>query len=248
MSGQVEYSFISSILSSGVNKNQIKSLLAMLGKDFDIINSVNPGDKFSIKTKYNSYNEEYVSAFYYVGSEIEFFAMRGKDNKIYNEYGELINNEYSFPLPTHFKVSSPFNLKRMHPVTNKISPHFGTDYATPIGTEVRSLSDGIIVKSRHNRFAGNYITIQHDDGNFARYLHLSERYVLPGDKITKGQLIGLTGNSGRTTGPHLHLELFVSGVPVNFERYSNKNRPFDYQYAYLAQKEKVALEQTLNDS
>ncbi|WKY59655.1 peptidoglycan DD-metalloendopeptidase family protein [Vibrio sp. SNU_ST1] len=245
VSGVVEYTFISSVLSSGLTNNELKSLLSLLGDNFDIIKSVNNGDKFSIKTQNNGINQEYVSAFYYLGSDIEFFAMRGADDNIYNENGYKLNNDYVFPLPLHFRVSSPFDLNRKHPITNRITPHFGTDYATPIGTKIRSLSDGVVLKSRYNRFAGNYLTIKHTDGNYARYLHLSERHVLTGDFITKGQIIGLTGNSGRTTGPHLHLELSVAGVPVNFEQYINSEKGHSNQFIYIAQTEHKQLKRKL---
>ncbi|PTQ16813.1 hypothetical protein CWO33_04100 [Vibrio splendidus] len=248
VSGVVKYSFVSSILSSGLTNNELKSLLSLLGDNFDIIKSVNNGDKFSIKTQHDGTNTEYVSAFYYLGSDIEFFAMRGADDNIYNENGYKINNDYVFPLPKHYRVSSSFDLNRKHPITNRIAPHFGTDYATPIGTEIHSLSDGVVLKSRYNRFAGNYLTIKHTDGNYARYLHLSERHVLAGEYITKGQIIGHTGNSGRTTGPHLHLELSVAGVPVNFEQYINADKSYNDQFIYIAQAERKQLIKSLAQS
>ncbi|MEZ9126110.1 peptidoglycan DD-metalloendopeptidase family protein [Vibrio splendidus] len=248
VSGVVKYSFVSSILSSGLTNNELKSLLSLLGDNFDIIKSVNNGDKFSIKTQHDGTNTEYVSAFYYLGSDIEFFAMRGADDDIYNENGYKINNDYVFPLPKHYRVSSSFDLNRKHPITNRIAPHFGTDYATPIGTEIHSLSDGVVLKSRYNRFAGNYLTIKHTDGNYARYLHLSERHVLAGEYITKGQIIGHTGNSGRTTGPHLHLELSVAGVPVNFEQYINADKSYNDQFIYIAQAERKQLIKSLAQS
>lgn len=98
VSGVVKYSFVSSILSSGLTNNELKSLLSLLGDNFDIIKSVNNGDKFSIKTQHDGTNTEYVSAFYYLGSDIEFFAMRGADDNIYNENGYKINKDYVFPL------------------------------------------------------------------------------------------------------------------------------------------------------
>lgn len=248
VTGAVKYSFISSILSSGLTNNELKSLLSLLGDNFDIIKSVNNGDKFSIKTQHDTTDTEFVSAFYYLGSDIEFFAMRGADDNIYNENGYKINNDYVFPLPKHYRVSSSFDLNRKHPITNRIAPHFGTDYATPIGTEIHSLSDGVVMKSRYNRFAGNYLTIKHTDGNYARYLHLSQINVNVGEKITKGQTIGLTGNSGRTTGPHLHLELSVAGVPVNFEQYINTERSYNDQFIYIAQAERKELIKSLAQS
>mgnify|MGYP001231264422 CR=1 FL=1 len=245
VTGAVKYSFISSILSSGLSNSELKSLLSLLGDNFDIIKSVNNGDKFSIKTQHDTTDTEFVSAFYYMGSDIDFFAMRGTDDNIYIENGYRLNNRYSFPLPKHFRVSSSFDLNRKHPITNRILPHFGTDYATPVGTEVLSLSDGIVMKSLYNRFAGNYLTIKHTDGNYARYLHLSQIDVNIGERVTKGQIIGLTGNSGRTTGPHLHLELSVAGAPVDFEKYIKAEKSYNEQFVYIAQAERKQLIKSL---
>lgn len=77
----------------------------------------------------------------------------------------------------------------------------------------------MVEKSRYNRFAGHYINIRHSNGTLSRYLHLSKRHVRVGERVTKGQIIGKSGNSGRTTGPHLHIELLVDGTPVDYEQY-----------------------------
>jgi murein DD-endopeptidase len=248
ITGVIDYSFITSIMNSGLSKREIESLLAMIDNQFDIIGSVQNGDKFSIKYAANSNNEKYISSFYYSGSKTDFFALQDDKYNIYNEHGYQLNGApfYASPLDKKFRISSSYNLQRMHPVTKKITPHFGTDYAVPIGTELLSIADGVVVKSQYNRFAGNYINIRHTNGSLSRYLHLSQRNVEAGDKVSKGQLIGLTGNTGRTTGPHLHLELFVGGVPVNYENYIQESRTRVNQEMQLAaQIERAELAQEL---
>ena len=100
-----------------------------------------------------------------------------------------------------------------------------------------------MVKSRYNRFAGNYINIRHTNGSLSRYLHLSRSDVHAGDSVTKGQTIGRTGNTGRTTGPHLHLELIVDGVPVDYARYiqTNPAPPVNTQMMLAARAEREEL-------
>ncbi|MGF1725573.1 peptidoglycan DD-metalloendopeptidase family protein [Photobacterium nomapromontoriensis] len=225
ITGLINYSFVISMINSGLTKNEIKSLLDLIENKIDIVRSVHKGDTYAIKTKVNRYNEKYISSFYYSGSSIDLFAMSGTNHNIYNEYGQTINKDpyYAFPLDKNFKISSAFNLQRKHPVTNLITPHLGTDFATPIGTTIHSIADGVVIKSKYNRFAGNYINIRHPNGSVSRYLHLSKRSVHVGDKVAKKQIIGFTGNSGRTTGPHLHLELLIKGVHVDYERYFKAN-------------------------
>ncbi|MGF1751685.1 peptidoglycan DD-metalloendopeptidase family protein [Vibrio cionasavignyae] len=231
ISGIIDYSFITSVINSGLSQKEIKSLISIIEKHFDIISSVQNGDKFAIKYQTNSDNDRYISSFYYTGRKFDFFILQDENYNTYNRNGYKLSGEpfYTHPLSEYFRVSSSFNLKRKHPTTKKVTPHFGTDYASPIGTKLFSIADGIVVKSKYNQFAGDFINIRHSNGSLSRYLHLSKRNVNVGDKVSKGELIGLTGNSGRTTGPHLHLELFVEGRPVNYERYIQNSRHFPNQ-------------------
>ncbi|HFQ5084465.1 TPA: peptidoglycan DD-metalloendopeptidase family protein [Vibrio vulnificus] len=243
--GVIDYSFVSSLIKAGLSQHEIRSLIKLIENEFDIIGSVQKGDKFSIKTKTNNHNEIYISSFYYSGSKKDFFVISDGNNNAYDEYGnKLIRRPYyAFPLAKKYKVSSEFNLKRQHPVTGFLTPHLGTDYAVPIGTPTQSIADGIVVKSSYNRFAGNYINIRHSNGSLSRYLHLSRSNVGAGDHVTKGQIIGLTGNTGRTTGPHLHLELIVDGVPVDYARYiqTNPAPPVSTQMRLAARTERAEL-------
>ncbi|EHU9445270.1 peptidoglycan DD-metalloendopeptidase family protein [Vibrio vulnificus] len=245
ITGVIDYSFVSSLIKAGLSQHEIRSLIKLIENEFDIIGSVQKGDKFSIKTKINNHNEIYISSFYYSGSKKDFFVISDGNNNAYDEYGNKLirRHYYAFPLAKKYKVSSEFNLKRQHPVTGFLTPHLGTDYAVPIGTPTQSIADGIVVKSSYNRFAGNYINIRHSNGSLSRYLHLSRSNVAAGDHVTKGQIIGLTGNTGRTTGPHLHLELIVDGVPVDYARYiqTNPAPPVSTQMRLAARTERAEL-------
>lgn len=75
--------------------------------------------------------------------------------------------------------------------------------------------DGVVVKSSKHPLAGNYIVIKHGREYMTRYLHLNKRLVKVGDKVTMGQRIAQSGNTGRSTGPHLHYELIKKNRPVN---------------------------------
>lgn len=94
--------------------------------------------------------------------------------------------------------------------------HSGLDYPTPIGTPVRAINAGRVAFSGEQWTPGRVVILDHGGGIFSRYLHLSERTVEEGDLVERGQLIGRSGNSGgQRPAPHLHLDVFVNGTPVN---------------------------------
>ncbi|MFO8142850.1 MAG: peptidoglycan DD-metalloendopeptidase family protein, partial [Marinobacter sp.] len=100
-------------------------------------------------------------------------------------------------------------------VTGRVSPHNGTDLATPIGTPIMSTGDGIVHRTGDHPFAGKYVEIDHGNAYKTRYLHLHKVLVKRGQKIERGDRIALSGNTGRSTGAHLHFELHINGRPVN---------------------------------
>lgn len=199
ITGTVRYSFVPSLIDTGLSQAHIKSLLSLIEKDFDIIQSVTNGAQFAIKLKTDRYNEKYISSFYYFDSKSEYFAINNEVNYSDNVYQQDIYQHPYFIMPVNenYRVSSGFNMRRKHPVTGLITPHLGTDYAVPIGTPIHSIADGVVIKSRYNRFAGDYINVQHSDGMVSRYLHLSLRFVDVGDRVEQGEVIAHSGNSGR---------------------------------------------------
>jgi len=124
-------------------------------------------------------------------------------------------------------VTSPPNPKRKHPITHKIKPHKGIDIGIPTGTPVLAIASGKIHFVRENSSsAGKYIIVKHDEnliGNsnkkyfYTVYMHLSEIILDPGDIVRPGDMIGLSGNTGRSTSPHLHFSL----VSTNNSNYTN---------------------------
>jgi len=118
-------------------------------------------------------------------------------------------------LAKSYRISSPFNPKRVHPVTGRVGPHNGTDFATPTGTRVLTTGDGVVSRVGNHPFAGRYVEIQHGGQYKTRYLHLHRVLVRRGESVNRGQAIALSGNTGRSTGPHLHFELHIQGRPVD---------------------------------
>ena len=85
--------------------------------------------------------------------------------------------------------------------------HTGCDFAVPVGTDVLAVADGVIANANWGKSYGVQLVEALPDGTFFIYAHLSKALVKPGDKVTKGQHIGESGNTGNSSGPHLHVEL-----------------------------------------
>lgn len=123
------------------------------------------------------------------------------------------------PLPrAKSKITSPFGL-RMHPTLHRTIKHNGVDFGSGRNTEVYASANGKVVLAEFNKSFGNYIIVEHKDGTSSLYAHLEKINVSKGKQIRKGDLIGYTGSTGRSSGAHLHYEVRVSGVPVNPEGY-----------------------------
>ena len=105
----------------------------------------------------------------------------------------------------------------MHPILRIRRPHFGVDYAAPIGTPVHSIGDGRITSATSENGAGRMVRIQHNSVYATAYLHLS-RFgdgIAPGVFVKQGDIIGYVGSSGLSTGPHLDFRFYMNGSPVD---------------------------------
>jgi murein DD-endopeptidase MepM/ murein hydrolase activator NlpD len=104
---------------------------------------------------------------------------------------------------------------RVDPFTGRPTFHEGADFSVPVGTQVHVTADGVVREVSFERGFGNVIIVQHDNRTATRYAHLSRVLVSAGARVKRGDLIALSGRSGRVTSPHLHYELLVGGRPVD---------------------------------
>lgn len=142
----------------------------------------------------------------------------GEGGNIYwNEKGESMRKAF-LKAPLHYsRVSSGFSYARRHPVTRKVQPHTGVDYAAPTGTPVMSIGDGVVTSVKHEGAGGKTVRIRHNSVYRTAYLHLS-RYgkgITPGARVKQGQIIGYVGATGRCTGPHLDFRIWKNGSAIN---------------------------------
>ena len=128
----------------------------------------------------------------------------------YNLEGRSLARAFlRFPLE-FINISSQFTDSRFHPILKANLPHLGVDFAAQRGTPVRAVGDGVIRQAGRNGGYGKLVEIQHDSTYMSRYAHL-DRFaagIRNGVEVKKGQVIGYVGSTGRSTGPHLHFELY----------------------------------------
>lgn len=119
--------------------------------------------------------------------------------------------EGQFAAPAEAAISDVFASQRIF--NNKTSsPHLGLDFRVPSGTPVEAMNDGTVLLARPLYFEGNFVVIDHGQGLLTLYLHLSEFKVKEGEQVKRGQVIGLSGGTGRATGPHLHVAVRWQGT------------------------------------
>lgn len=115
-------------------------------------------------------------------------------------------SSYLWPLPGYYRLTSQFGY-RIHPITGKAHSHTGIDIPAPGGTSILAAKSGQVVTSAYHYSYGNYVVIDHGNGNSTLYAHMSSRAVSEGQMVTQGQVIGYVGTTGSSTGNHLHLEV-----------------------------------------
>ncbi len=121
-----------------------------------------------------------------------------------------------FERPVDGKITSLYGLQRILNGKPK-NPHRGLDFRSPMGNPVKATADGVVILVGDHYYAGNSMYIDHGNGVVSMYFHLSKPIVKEGDRVQRGQAIGLSGQSGRATGPHLHFSVSVLGKLVDPE-------------------------------
>ncbi|MFW6345000.1 MAG: peptidoglycan DD-metalloendopeptidase family protein [Halomonas sp.] len=221
IAGTVSGSFARSAQATGLSSAEVSRLTRVLEKKLDFRRDTRRGDRFQVLVESDVVEGESfdprVLAVQYEGERVDLTLVRnGDDNNFYTPDGESLDPAFArHPFEGRYRLSSNFNPRRKHPVTGRVSPHKGTDFAMPIGTPITAPSDGVVEKVSKHFAAGRYLVIRHDNGYRTRYLHLSKPLVSRGDRVSMGERIALSGNTGRSTGPHLHYEVLVNNNQVD---------------------------------
>lgn len=219
--GTIDNDLNSSLRKVGLSKRQISQLTSAIQWQI-ATNKLKKGDKFAILVKREYIDNKVtelgnVDAIRILSAKKSYYAIQADNGRYYNRNGETLGKGFSrFPLQGRAKVTSPFNPRRFHPVTRRVAPHRGVDFGMPVGTPIIAPADGVVEHVAYQSGgAGRYIKLRHGGQYATVYMHLSKSLVKVGQNVKKGDRIALSGNTGRSTGPHLHYEFHINGQPVN---------------------------------
>src|SRR5450755_3527029 len=226
VSAVIDRSLFEAVGSTGAHDQTALALAQIFAWDIDFALDIRPGDSFTV-----TYEELYEDG-KFVKDGAVLAAMFRNDGRVYRaaryvEPGGVAN--YYTPegrslrraflrTPVDFtRVSSTFDLHRLHPILNTIRAHKGVDYAAPVGTPVHAAGDGRVRYAGPKGGYGNVVEIDHSQGIVTVYGHLSRFApgVRVGRHVSQGDIIAYVGMTGLATGPHLHYEYRVDGVFKN---------------------------------
>ena len=227
VSGVVDDSLFEDGRKAGIHPSLLSQLTDIFTWDVDLEKDIRKGDSFKILYEQRSRKgqeaklglrilaAELINAGHKM-TAIYFEKQKGQGNYYNSEGRSLARSFLRFPLE-FAAITSHFTDSRFHPLLRANLPHTGVDFAAQRGTPVRAVGDGVIAEAGWNGGYGKAIDIKHDTTYMSRYAHL-DRFaegIEPGTAVTKGQLIGYVGSTGRSTGPHLHFELYKDQQYVN---------------------------------
>jgi murein DD-endopeptidase MepM/ murein hydrolase activator NlpD len=210
----------------GLEQSSIMELASMFGWDIDFALDIRANDSFKVLYEERFINGEKIGngpilAAEFTNQKKTFKAVRYTDpegiTSYYTPEGNSMKKAF-LRTPVDFaRISSHFNLKRKHPILNRIRAHKGTDYAAPTGTPIKAAGNGKVEFAGTKGGYGRTVVLRHGQSYKTLYAHM-HRYgkgIRTGARIKQGQIIGYVGKSGLATGPHLHYEFYKNGVVRN---------------------------------
>ncbi len=224
--GKIDHSLFVASQRAGLDDAETMRLAKIFQWDIDFVLDIRAGDTFHVLLEELHLGDQFVGygnilAAEFVNQGESYRAVRYTDTNGRSNYfspdGKSMRKAFLRAPVSFTRISSNFNLKRKHPLWNKAMPHRGIDYAAPIGTSILAPGDGTVVTAGQTKANGNYLVIRHANDIVTKYLHLSRfaRGIGVNTSVRQGQTIGYVGNTGWSTGPHLHYEFLVNGVHKN---------------------------------
>ena len=221
----IENSLWQDMTDAGVNPQLILDVSDIYAWTVDFF-GLRKGDRFHVVydelfVEGESYKIDTVRAVVFSSAGKDFpcvmFNQKDGGNCYWNEKGESMRKAF-LKAPLKFsRVSSQFSYARKHPITRRVQPHTGVDYAAPMGTPVMSIGDGVVISAKNEGAGGNTVRIKHNSVYKTAYLHLKSygKGIKAGARVSQGQVIGYVGSTGRSTGPHLDFRVWKNGSPIN---------------------------------
>ncbi len=236
----------------GFNHRVLQEYVNVFGSRIDFARELISGDEFCI-----IYEQQYLKQGKPVGNPVilagtyrsgddAVYAVRFEDPQLgeryYDQNGENLRGHFLRSPLKYARVTSKFSKRRFHPVLKRWRPHKGVDYGAPSGTPVMSTADGVVVKRKYDGNYGNLVQIRHGGKYKTVYAHLKgfASGIRVGSRVKQGQVIGYVGNTGLSTGSHLHYEFRVNDVhhdPLKYALPNGKPVNKDYLDEFLASSE-----------
>ncbi len=248
-SGVIDSSLYQSAIESGLSASMVMELAEIFGWKINFLNDVQNGDHFRIVYEAKYVNGKRVDTGAVVAAEfvnngktyqaVRYTAPNGKTGYYEPNGANLERGFLRYPV-AFSRISSKFNLHRMHPLYHKIKAHKGVDFAAPTGTPIQAASNGKIEFIGWQHGYGKVIKIKHEGGFETVYGHMSRfnNQIKRGSHVDMGETIGYVGMTGDATGPHLHYEFHVNGVytdPLVAKLPEANPIPSKYRQDFLAQ-------------
>jgi murein DD-endopeptidase MepM/ murein hydrolase activator NlpD len=220
----IESSLWNAAMDAGLRPNDVVRLAEIFQWDIDFNTELAKGDTFIMVAEGLFLDGELrklgdIHAVSMVTTDTEYIAIRheGAEGEGYFDPDGKARRKPFLRSPLAFsRVSSGFNAKgRLHPVTGKRRPHYGTDFAAPTGTPIRSVGNGVVTVAHNAGGYGLLVRIRHDGGYESGYAHMNRIHVRKGQRVKQGETIGTVGSTGLSTGPHCHYELKLNGRHLN---------------------------------
>ena len=225
-SGVINSSLFLAAGKAGLSDNLTMELAGIFGWDIDFALDIRKGDEFTVLYEDQYIDGEFIGhgdilAAEFVNNGRRYQAVRYTDSGGKTDYysldGKSMRKAFLRTPVEIARVSSRFNLKRKHPILNKIRAHKGVDYAAPRGTPIRATGNGKIVHRGKKGGYGKTVVLQHGTKYSTLYAHLSNyrKGQKVGSRVKQGDIIGYLGSTGLATGPHLHYEFRINGAHRN---------------------------------
>ena len=221
--GEIKTSLYEAALAGGMPPKVLAQMIQVFSFDIDFQREVQQGDQFAILYDSVLVGDQVVDN---GAIQVAEMTVRGKLRRYYrfkdehgfwdyfDEKGRSVRKALLRTPIDGARISSGYG-KRKHPILGYTKMHKGTDFAAPKGTPIYAAGDGTVEAAGRNGAYGKYIRIRHNSTYKTAYAHLSRINVSKGKRVRQGQVIGLVGSTGRSTGPHLHYEVHLNGKQTN---------------------------------
>jgi murein DD-endopeptidase MepM/ murein hydrolase activator NlpD len=227
-SGVLETNFWQALMDNGLNDQLADGMIDVLASSVDFYHQ-KVGDRFKVVYEQHIVEGQPVGtgkiiAALYEREGKQFYAFNfekpGEKTNYFDYDGRPARKAFLKSPLRYSRISSRYNLNRLHPILGYRKAHLGTDYAAPHGTPILAVAEGTVVEATRKGGNGIYVKIRHDAIYSTQYLHMSgfANGIRPGARVVQGQTIGYVGSTGLATGPHVCFRFWKNGREVDHLR------------------------------